>query len=86
MTTAIRETARLLAQDRLREIATRVALRIVRNEVDALDLDKLRSDSGLDVDGIVVWHRDEDDTVVTWAGNDLDSDMEWSVIEVQVPR
>lgn len=84
----LRETARPLALDYLWDDARRVAQLIAWGEVSEDVLDALRSDAGHQsvTNGVVRWHRTDDDTVVVWAGNDHDPGMDWSVVEVQVPR
>ncbi len=69
------------------ELIARVTVAAVADDAfDQFDLAALRSDAGLEVDGFVVWHRVADDVVVTWAGNDHDPNMDWSVLEVPVRR
>lgn len=59
----------------LNGIACRLASSISAGTIDAVDLDQLHSDAGLEVDGCVAWHRTDDNMVVVWAGNDADFDM-----------
>jgi hypothetical protein len=91
MTTSFTETARLLSLDILRDIAVRVGDDIAAGRYDEIDLAALQAENGLLICWSntlrpVVWHRTADDTVVVWAGNDLDPDMSWALVEVPVVR
>ena len=67
----------------LSTIAGSIAISIRDGHITPDALAQLHSDTGLIVDGAVVWHRTSDDRVVAWAGNDTDPNMD-AVIEVPV--
>ncbi len=76
--------------NQLQDLASTVASHIAKGSYGEFDLAALHSDAGLPVLwshdlSPVVWHRQDDDTVVVWAGNDIDFDMT-KLVEMPVPR
>lgn len=57
----------------LSAIATKVANLINSNGVDDHDIELLDSDTGVEIDGCLVWRNHNQLTV--WLGNELDHDM-----------
>lgn len=70
--------------EKLQATAEQVARHIAEGVFSAGVVEKMASDAGCLIDGFVVWFRPADRTVVAWAGNDHDPDMNWPA-EVRVP-
>jgi tRNA U38,U39,U40 pseudouridine synthase TruA len=66
-----------------RQIGENFAAAINSNTIDIDFMEAAQTDAGVHVDGFIVWHRTEDNTVAVWAGNNVDPDMN-SLVEVPV--